>query len=333
MIPESDLWPLWSEAMSFHTVIQGADFFREAVASMNKRYGEPKDIGDFCMTGQVLNYESARAMYEAYARNKYDALGITAWKYDAAWPAVMTWQFVDWYLVPTGAYYGAKKACEPLHVQYSYDDQSIWVVNSWYRPYRGLRVSASICDVNMAQIWSKETTIDVGSDGKTLAFKVDMPASLSKVYFLRLNLTNARGDIVSDNLYWLSAVPDIPGEMRDDWLNFALNAKSVADFTPLRALPKVTLDTHCEFTSHGDEMTGRVRVANSTGTIAFFVNLAITAGERGPEVAPCYWEDNDFSVLPGETKQYTVTFFKADLGDKTPVLRVTGWNVAQSSGE
>ncbi len=27
---------------------------------------------------------SARGMYEAYARNKYDALGITTWKYDAA---------------------------------------------------------------------------------------------------------------------------------------------------------------------------------------------------------------------------------------------------------
>ncbi|MGC8792766.1 MAG: hypothetical protein ACP5U2_05185, partial [Bryobacteraceae bacterium] len=61
-------------------------------------------------------------MDEAYARNKYSATGITAWKFDAAWPASPTWQFVDWYLMAGGAYYGAKKACEPLHVQYSYDD-------------------------------------------------------------------------------------------------------------------------------------------------------------------------------------------------------------------
>ena len=55
-------------------------------------------IEDFALKGQALNYESARGMYEAYARNKYDALGITTWKYDAAWPAALTWQYVDWYL-------------------------------------------------------------------------------------------------------------------------------------------------------------------------------------------------------------------------------------------
>lgn len=330
MIPAPDLWPLWSEAMSFHTVIQGADFFRETIHSMNKRYGEPKDIDDFCMTGQVLNYESARAMYEAYARNKYSALGITAWKYDAAWPAAMTWHFVDWYLVPTGAYYGAKKACEPLHAQYSYDDQSIWVVNSWYRPHRGLRLSASIHDINMTQRWSKEATIDVDPDGKTMAFKVDAPANLSKVYFLRLNLADAAGVVVSDNLYWLSTTPDVPGEMKDDWLDFRLNAKSVADFTELRRLPKVPLETHCEFTPSGGDISGQVRLTNSAKTIAFFVNLAVTAGEGGPEVAPCYWEDNDFSVFPGQTKECGVVFSKADLGDAAPTLRVTGWNVAES---
>ena len=84
----------------------------------------------------ALNYESARGMFEAYARNKYDALGITTWKYDAAWPAVYTWQYVDWFLNVGGAYYGAKKACEPLHVQYSYDDNSIYVVNSYYKDFK-----------------------------------------------------------------------------------------------------------------------------------------------------------------------------------------------------
>jgi exo-1,4-beta-D-glucosaminidase len=44
-----------------------------------------------------------------------------------AWPS-MIWHLYDWYLRPGGSYYGVKHACEPLHVQYSYDDRSVVVV-------------------------------------------------------------------------------------------------------------------------------------------------------------------------------------------------------------
>ena len=162
MMPKEDLWPLWSEAMSFHSVIQGGEYFTSAINAMNRRYGAPSGIESFCMRGQVMNYESARAMYEAYARNKYDAKGITTWKYDAAWPAAMTWQYVDWYLVASGAYYGAKKACEPLHVQYSYDDQSVCVVNSLYEPAEDLTANAVIYDLSMKERFSRSAQVSVG---------------------------------------------------------------------------------------------------------------------------------------------------------------------------
>ncbi len=326
-IPEDQLWPLWSEAMSFHTVIQGAEFFQATIRAMNARYGQPKDVDDFCLTGQVLNYESARAMYEAFARNKYDALGITAWKYDAAWPAVMTWQYVDWYLLATGAYYGAKKACEPLHVQYSYDDHSIWVVNSLYKPFDDLHVSARLLNTDMKEMWQREANVKVEPDGKTNVFAIEFPDGLSKTHFLCLTLTGRDGKLISDNLYWLSTTPDIPGQMTDDWTNFALNAKSVADFTLLRSLPKAELETTPTFTQNGDKYTATVRASNSGDTIAFFVNLAITKNEGGGEVAPCYWSENDFSLLPGESKEYTATFNATDLERAEPALRVTGWNI------
>ncbi|MCL4694868.1 MAG: hypothetical protein KJ060_20425 [Candidatus Hydrogenedentes bacterium] len=197
MIPEDQLWPIWTDAMSFHTVIQEGDFFRETVKALNTRYGEPKDIDDFCMMAQVMNYESARAMYEAYARNKYDATGITTWKYNAAWPAVMTWHYVDYYLVPTGAYYGAKKACESLHVQYSYDDRSVWVVNSLYQPYNDLKVTARILNLNMTELHAENATVEVGPDGKTQAFVVGTPEGLSTTYFLILTLDDSSGERIS----------------------------------------------------------------------------------------------------------------------------------------
>ncbi|MFA6243401.1 MAG: beta galactosidase jelly roll domain-containing protein, partial [Candidatus Hydrogenedentales bacterium] len=113
MMPESDLWPVGSETWSLHTVIQGGKYFDAVTKAMERRYGAAENFEDFCRKAYAMNYESARGMFEAYGRNKYAATGITTWKYDAAWPAAMTWQYVDWYLSPTAAYYAAQKACEP----------------------------------------------------------------------------------------------------------------------------------------------------------------------------------------------------------------------------
>ncbi len=327
MIPEKDLWPLWSSAMSFHTVIQGSDYFGATVKALNARYGKPTGIDDFCMTAQVMNYESARAMFESYARNKYDALGITAWKYDAAWPAVMTWHYIDWYLAATGGYYGAKKACEALHVQYSYDDHSIWVVNSLYENVAGLKVTAKVFNADMNEKYAREAVVDVSADGKTKAFTIEWPKRLSKTHFLRLTLENATGSRVSDNLYWLSTVPDAPGKMVDDWRNFAINAKSVADLTGLRSLPRVALNASCAIEQKGDETIATATVENPTNHLAFFINLGITKGADGFEVAPCYWEDNDLSLLRGESRIIKAVFATADLEGAKPMLRVGGWNI------
>ena len=83
-----------------------------------------------------MNYEAQRAMFEAYGRNKYESTGVIQWMLNNAWPSII-WNLYDYYLVPRGAYFGSKKACEPLHVQYSYDDDSVAVVNGYDRAFSG----------------------------------------------------------------------------------------------------------------------------------------------------------------------------------------------------
>jgi len=328
MMPEKDLWPLWTDAWSFHTVIQGGPYFDTLLQALDARYGKPDGIDDFCMTAQVMNYESARGMYEAYGRNKYSATGITTWKYDPAWPAAMTWQYVDWYLLPTGAYYGAQKACEELHVQYSYDDHSIYVVNGLYKDFKGLKVTAKVYNADMAEKYSRTATVDVSSDGKTNAFAIDWPEGLTKLHFLSLKLEDSSGKRVDDNLYWLSTVPDIPGKQGySREREFFVNPESVADYTDLRKLPTVKLDVTCGIEKKGEENVAQVKVKNPTGNLAFFVRLAMTKGQGGNEVAPTFWDENCFSLLPGEEKTVMATFAIEDLEGASPVLRVGGWNV------
>ena len=82
---------------------------------MNAIYGAPADLADYERKAQAMAYDSERAMFEAYSRNKYGATGVIQWKLNNAWPSLI-WHLWDYYLQPAGAYFGAKKACEPLHV-------------------------------------------------------------------------------------------------------------------------------------------------------------------------------------------------------------------------
>jgi len=51
---------------------------------------------------------------------------------NSAWPNNI-WNLYDYYLVTSAAYASTKKACgDAVHALYSYDDASIWAVNSLY---------------------------------------------------------------------------------------------------------------------------------------------------------------------------------------------------------
>ena len=324
MMPEQDLWPPFSEAWSFHTVRQGASYFSPVRKAINDRYGPSTGIVDFLQKGLALNYESARGMFEAYGRNKYKATGITAWKYDAAWPASPTWQYVDWYLIATGGYYGAKKACEPLHIQYSYDDNSIYVVNSYYEDHPKLKATAQVFNLDLSEKLNKTAEVSVAANDKTKVFDLEWPEGLTKSYFLRLRLEAPDGTLVSENFYWLSTVPDLPSKYEA----FFANPASTADYKDLNTLSPVKLNVSSEIGDENGEKAARVTIENPSRGLAFFVHAAVMKGEGGQEVAPTFWSDNYISIFPGEKKTVIGRFAAEDLDGTTPAIKMDGWNVA-----
>jgi len=52
---------------------------------------------------------------------------------------------------------------------------------------------------------------------------------------------------------------------------------------------------------HGDAQVARVRISNPGNQIAFFTQVTLTQGKGGPEILPVLWDDNYFSLLPGES--------------------------------
>jgi hypothetical protein len=99
-------------------------------ASIKERYGNPSGIEDFCRKAQLLNIETNKAMYEGWEDHMWeDASGLMTWMSQSAYPS-MVWQTYDYYYDLTGAYWGAKSACEPLHIQWNPVNNSVKVINT-----------------------------------------------------------------------------------------------------------------------------------------------------------------------------------------------------------
>ncbi len=130
-IPADQMWPP-NATWSFH---YGGGGFKELKVfndAMNATYGPAKNVNEYVRIAQTMSYNGERAMFEAYGRNKYTSTGVIQWMLNNAWPS-MIWHLYDYYLDTGGGYFGTKKALEPIHVQYSYDDHSVYVVNSTYQ--------------------------------------------------------------------------------------------------------------------------------------------------------------------------------------------------------
>lgn len=328
MMPENALWPLEeNETWSFHTVLQGIDYFDAVFKAMERAYGPASDFDTFCDKLYALNYNSARGMFEAYARHKYDALGITTWKYDAAWPAALTWQYVDWYKRASAAYYGAKKACTPLHALYAHDDQGLYVVNSFYEPRADLSLYHAVYGLDGQKHLEEEHPVSVDADGRVRVASFEAPESAGDPFMLRLELRDAEKTPVSINTYWLSRTPDIPGKSGETKAGiFYTHPKSAADFTALNDLPETTVAAVPLWQDH--RLT--VELANESPHIAFQLELALFNSSTGREQAATFWSDNFLTLVPGERREITAVASNAEEIPKSLALRIRGYNIQES---
>lgn len=323
MLPPEHHWPV-DDAWNFHA---GGGVFRDVhvfSAALAGRHGAPTGPGDFNMKSQLMAYEGIRAMFEAYGANKYTATGVIQWMLNNAWPSII-WHLYDYFLKPGGGYFGAQKACEPLHAMYRYDDGTVAVVNSRFDEYKGVVVSAKIFDLSGAEQFSRVETIDVGADAAARVFGVPSPAGVIGAYLLRLDLSGP-GVTPSRNVYWLSIVPDVLDDAKADW--YFTPTSQYADLTGLNGLAASTVTATSVAGEDGGESAAAITLENTSGAIALFVRAEVVKGAGGGEVVPIYYSDNYVSLWPGEKTTITATYRAADLLGMQPHLRVEGFNVA-----
>jgi exo-1,4-beta-D-glucosaminidase len=329
-IPKDHLWPI-DDVWNFHAGGERFTTINVFTDGLNRRYGTATSLEDYERKAQAVTYDGERAMFEAYGRNKYTSTGVIQWMLNNSWPSLI-WHLYDYYLVPAGGYFGTKKATEPIHVQYSYDDNSVAVVNSTYEAVQGVKVSARIYNLDAKEKGAREGTMNVAPDSSAKAFDLPKVDDLSNTYFVRLQLHDSTGKLLSDNFYWLSTKPDVM-----DWKNrqdtvYTPQAE-FGDLSGLNTLPQVRLEVTSAKEEQGSKAGTRVSVRNPSGSVAFMVHLRVTKGKSGEDLTPIFWSDNYFSLLPGEEKEVTASYESSNLGGKPAVLEVDGYNVAPQSAE
>jgi len=323
-IPKEHLWPI-DDVWNYHAGGERFTTVNVFTDGLNRRYGPASSLDDYERKAQAMTYDGQRAMFEAYARNKYTATGVIQWMLNNAWPSLI-WHLYDYYLVPAGGYFGTKKACEPVHVQYSYDDDSVAVINGTYQALKGLKVSAKIYSIDAKEKGSRAATIDLAADSSAKAFDLPKPEGLTPTYFLKLELHDTAGKLVSENFYWLSTKADeLDWAKRTDTVYTP--QKEFGDLTGLNNLPKVRVAITKTAQGSGSNSSITVVAENKSQSVAFMIHPRLIRGKGGDDVTPIFWSDNYFSLLPGEKKTVTVRFDSAPLRGAAPELVVEGWNV------
>ncbi|MDD4871071.1 MAG: beta-mannosidase [Kiritimatiellae bacterium] len=283
-------------------------YYKPYDQAIRRLHGEPETVADYCWKAHLITADQHRSFYEAVNHRMWDITsGFTEWKINSCYPDVQ-WQNFDYYHKPVISHFFIKKACEPVHVQMELIDYAVSVINCRLEPQSGLEVTVRVFDLESKPLWQRTDRLDVSANSYREVFSITGLTNLAPFVFVKLELKNNEGCLVSDNFYWL-------------------RGRDTQDYRILQRLPMVKLESTLKMENCDNERLAHVKVVNPTSNIAFFIQLALTRGSRGEEILPVMWEDNYFSLLPGETRELTARVAEKNLGSKKPKLEVGGWNI------
>ena len=155
-------------------------------------------------------------------------------------------------------------------------------------------------------VWEKQASFDVKNDETVALFLLEEPAALSNTYFIKLTLK--QGDkLLSENFY--------------------VRGKEDGNYQSLLDLPYIQLSHDIKVVQDGDEWVLDGVMKNESDTPALMIRLAVKGDKTACMMAPVLYNENYFSLMPGESKQIHITLANADTQGERPILEVTGFNV------
>jgi exo-1,4-beta-D-glucosaminidase len=168
------------------------------------------------------------------------------------------------------------------------------------------------------------------------------PPAKAQTYFVELQLIR-RGQAVDRNTYWLSTQPD-----QVNWSKTIGQPQATmtgyADLRQLRQLSaaqvQVSASSHPSRGAGNTDRVATVTITNTSRkpTAAFFLRADLRRGSAAGvpasgdnELRPVFWDRNDTTLWPGESETLHVDYRSSQLGGASPVVSVSGFNVAATS--
>jgi exo-1,4-beta-D-glucosaminidase len=136
-------------------------------------------------------------------------------------------------------------------------------------------------------------------------------------------LSNASGQIVSRNFYWVPYTLTAFDWPKTDFTHTP--ALRHEDLTALANLPPAKVSAHAEIarTSRGREL--QLHLDNQSSALAFQVRAAVRT-TAGGLIAPVFWSDNWIELSPSESR--TLTALLPEDAASDAIVQIEGWNVA-----
>ena len=264
---------------------------------MAQGFGEPADAKRFAELAQWINYDGYRAMFES--RGQYRR-GLLLWMSPPAWPS-MVWQTYDYYFEPIGAYFGCKKACEPLHIQLNLLTREVEAVNYHAGDRTGLTARVSVLDMGGKIVDGCTAQLDLPEDSTLVVAPLPVPEGISPVYYVKLELADAAGNQLSENFY--------------------VQGKEEGNLQELNQLGEASVKV---------SMTGKgpwkVTLTNNGSVPALMLRLKLVSKSTGEMILPVIYSDNYFSLMPGESRTVDIEAAPEDIRGKVG-LEVSGFNL------
>jgi Exo-beta-D-glucosaminidase Ig-fold domain/Glycosyl hydrolases family 2/Glycosyl hydrolases family 2, sugar binding domain/Glycosyl hydrolases family 2, TIM barrel domain len=309
MMPKKD-WETIDDDWAAHDLAKGnqhGDLYPLILAG---RYGKIANLADFVRKAQMANYEAFRAMYEG--RNAllfHPTTAIITWMSNPAQPSFV-WQIYHYDLEPMSSYFAVMHASELIHIQFNEATGDVQVINNKPEAVNGLVAHIAVYNLDGSLAFEHESTLTAAPDVATDLGPIDFPATVSAVHFIKLDLRDANGHLLSTNFYWrpLPANPD--------------------DLSALNQLPTVKLTATVEVLKESTEGQRRLRVTlhNPTKNVALMAHVQLRR-RSGARVLPVFYSDNYISLVPGESKTIDIDAAASNFKGENALIVVDGWNV------
>jgi len=307
MMPKKD-WETIDDDWAQHDLARGAQHGDEYPTALAHRYGPIRNLADFVRKAQLANYEVFRAMYEGRNAQMFTATtGVLTWMSHPAQPSFV-WQLYHYDLEPNASLFAVEKAAETIHIQLNESTGAIQLINNRPDPLTSLTVGLTVFNAESQMVAQK--TLPIASVQPSSTFTVAQftpPASISPVYFVKLDLLSTDSHPLSSNFYWQASVQD--------------------DLTALATLPTVALQASATTRIAGDDTLITVTLHNPTPTIALMAHLQLHQKQSGKRVLPVFYSDNYITLVPGESRTVTLQCATKDLAHQSPLVLLDGFNI------